>query len=272
MDSNKVFESLQEIAKTSATKVKQEKVGQFIQDELFRNTVEYALNPHKVYGVIPQHDWITVNGTAQFDNQTFELLDDLIARRITGHVARDAILYELARLEAPSANLLVDVIKKDLRAGFSESTVNKVYKDLIPEYSYMRCSTLNKIKPEKFNWKKGVFSQCLDYNWELLADDGKKYKIGDIVENKLKLNVLSYENDKPIFKPITAYFENEIQEDDEWYTISYYKDGEVITTPPLTDNHKVILEDGREVYVRDLQSGDFLRFSSTAPNSTNVTE
>lgn len=32
MDSNKVFESLQEIAKTSATKVKQEKVGQFIQD------------------------------------------------------------------------------------------------------------------------------------------------------------------------------------------------------------------------------------------------
>lgn len=158
MDSNKVFESLQEIAQTSATKVKQELVGKFIQDELFRNTVEYALNPHKVYGVIPQHDWITVNGTAQFDNQTFKLLDDLIARRITGHAARDAILYELARLEAPSANLLVDVIKKDLRAGFSESTVNKVYKDLIPEYSYMRCSTLNKIKPEKFNWKKGVIS------------------------------------------------------------------------------------------------------------------
>lgn len=159
MNSTNVFEALQEIAQTSSKNSKQDLVGKFIQDELFRTSVEYALNPHKVYGIIPEHDWIVTGGTAQFDDQTFGLLDTLIERKVTGNAARDAIRAELARLDVSSANLLVDVIKKDLRAGFSESTVNKVYKDLIPEYSYMRCSTLNKIKPEKFNWKKGVFSQ-----------------------------------------------------------------------------------------------------------------
>lgn len=159
MDSNKVFESLQEVAQTSATSQKQQLVASFIENEQFRLAVEYAFNPHKVYGIIPEHSWITTNGTAVFDETTYTLLNSLIERKLTGNAAREAIRQELSRLQAESANLLVDIIKKDLRAGFSESTVNKVYKDLIPEYSYMRCSTLTKIKPEKFNWKKGVFSQ-----------------------------------------------------------------------------------------------------------------
>lgn len=159
MDSNKVFESLQEIAQTSATSQKQQLVASFIENEQFRLAVEYAFNPHKVYGIIPEHSWITTNGNAVFDETTYTLLNSLIERKLTGNAARDAIRQELSRLQAESANLLVDIIKKDLRAGFSESTVNKVYKDLIPEYSYMRCSTLTKIKPAKFNWKKGVFSE-----------------------------------------------------------------------------------------------------------------
>src|SRR5690606_32689807 len=111
MDSNKVFESLQEVAQTSATSQKQQLVASFIENEQFRLAVEYAFNPHKVYGIIPEHSWITTNGTAVFDETTYTLLNSLIERKLTGNAAREAIRQELSRLQAESANLLVDIIK-----------------------------------------------------------------------------------------------------------------------------------------------------------------
>lgn len=159
MNSTEIYNLIRTIAETGPTKEKQSIVSSNNQDKLFESVLEYALNPHKVYGIIPQTSWIPeLHEDNTFDETTFKLLDDLIARRLTGHAARDAIIQELSRLQNESAILLVDIIKKDFRANFSESTVNKVFKDLIPQYSYMRCSTLSKIKPEKFNWKDGVFS------------------------------------------------------------------------------------------------------------------
>lgn len=159
MNSTDIYNLIRTIAETGPTKEKQSIVSSNNQDKLFESVLEYALNPHKVYGIIPQNTWIPeLHEDNVFDETTFKLLDDLIARRLTGHAARDAIVNELSRLQNESAILLVDIIKKDFRANFSESTVNKAFKDLIPQYSYMRCSTLSKIKSEKFNWKDGVFS------------------------------------------------------------------------------------------------------------------
>ena len=273
MKSTDVYNVIRQIGDNSKTTIKQTILNENIGNELFKTCLVYALDPTKVFGIVPKLEWLPdQHSDNDFDEITFTLLDDLVNRNLTGHAARDAIIVELSRLNNESALLLIDIIKKDLRGGFGDTLTNKAHKDLIPEYCYMRCSVVSKIKSEKFNWKKGVYSECLDYNWQLLADDGKYYKIGDIVENKLQLNVLTVDSGNETYKPITAYFENEIQDDDEWYTISYYKDGAVITTPPLTDNHKVILEDCREVYVRDLQSGDFLWLSSVTSNGADITK
>lgn len=147
------------IGNTSSTREKQQIIIENIYDDLFRKCLEYALNPEKIYGIVTDTTWITETGMNQFDDSVFALLDQLIRRELTGHAARDAIIDKLKTLEPSSAELLVRIIRKDLRGGFGDKLVNKAWKNLIPTYSYMRCSLLEGSKIKEFNWIKGIYSQ-----------------------------------------------------------------------------------------------------------------
>ena len=159
MNSIQAFNIINYIGSDNSSKFKEAVLKAHINDDMFRNILEHAYNPRKIYGVVPQLDWITTSGESVFDESTFFLLESLINRDITGHNARDAILTELQRLDKESGILLINVIKKDLRAGFSDTLINKTYPGLIPEYAYMRCSLLKKVKESSFNFSAGVFSQ-----------------------------------------------------------------------------------------------------------------
>lgn len=147
------------IGNTSSTKEKQQIIIENIYDDLFRKCLEYALNPEKIFGIVTDTSWITETGMNQFDDSVFALLDQLIRRELTGHAARDAIIDKLKTLEPNSAELLVRIIRKDLRGGFGDKLVNKAWKNLIPTYSYMRCSLLEGSKIKEFNWERGIYSE-----------------------------------------------------------------------------------------------------------------
>lgn len=147
------------IGNTSSTKEKQQIIIENIYDDLFRKCLEYALNPEKIYGIVTDTSWITETGMNQFDDSVFALLDQLICRELTGHAARDAIIDKLKMLEPSSAELLVRIIRKDLRGGFGDKLVNKAWKNLIPTYSYMRCSLLEGSKIKEFVWERGIYSE-----------------------------------------------------------------------------------------------------------------
>jgi DNA ligase-1 len=51
------------------------------------------------------------------------------------------------------------MLEKDLDAGFNISTINKVWKNLIPDTPYMRAQLPKDIKLDKFKWEKGAFAQ-----------------------------------------------------------------------------------------------------------------
>lgn len=81
-------------------------------------------------------------------NSMFELLNDLHNRIITGDEARSSYLSFINN-ETTSQfeiELLNNILDKDLKAGISTSTINKVFKKLISDVPYMRCSLLNSIK------------------------------------------------------------------------------------------------------------------------------
>lgn len=87
MNSTDIYNLIRTIAETGPTKEKQSIVSSNNQDKLFESVLKYALNPHKVYGIIPQNTWIPeLHEDNVFDETTFKLLDDLIARRLTGHL------------------------------------------------------------------------------------------------------------------------------------------------------------------------------------------
>lgn len=159
MNSSQVLALIDDIAATSSKNDKQLMVTGGMQVDLFKKVCEYAYNPLKTYGIRKRPETLGENCGNEFDDGTFELLDDLIARRLTGTAAIEALRGELTALNKASAELLWRIVAKDLRAGFSESTCNKACKGLIPDFPYMRCSLPKDADLTKWPWAEGVVSQ-----------------------------------------------------------------------------------------------------------------
>jgi len=156
--SDAILALIDKIAGESSKNAKESMVKGAAGDAAFCRVLEYTYNPFKTYGIIPARPTGPF-GAATFDAKTWQILDELIARKLTGGDAREAFRAETERLTQASADLLWRIVRKDLRANFSESTINKAVKGLIPEFPYMRCSLPKDVKLDTWDWKLGVLSQ-----------------------------------------------------------------------------------------------------------------
>lgn len=159
MKSTQIFHAIEEIAATSSKNDKLARVKQYAQDEQFRRVLEYAYNPFKIYGIASIPSRSAPESAGWFSDHTWQLLDDLISRKLTGGAARAAVEAHINFLGEQSSELFRRILKKDLRAGFSESTINKAIPKLLPSFPYMRCSLPKDVDLSKFDWKTGVISQ-----------------------------------------------------------------------------------------------------------------
>lgn len=130
-------------------------------DKLFQQFLVAAYDPVVSYGVIQMPD---VHG----DQETLEsisgfILDDLLSnlasRKLSGKAAQMAIEQVLLKLKAEDADVLRNVIRKDLRCGINTGTINAAIKGLIFEPPYMRCSLKDKSNMKKWTWGDGIISQ-----------------------------------------------------------------------------------------------------------------
>lgn len=163
-DSKQVFAAIQEVATTPSKNEKIALLSYYLQEggPLMLRALQYAYDPFLTYGIkklpnairlvrsVPYHD---------FDEATFVLLNRLANRELTGNEARNVLAIELGRLNDDSAELLRRIILKDMKAGFSESTINKIHKGAIPEFPYNRCALPKDTDLDKWDWKNGIFSQ-----------------------------------------------------------------------------------------------------------------
>jgi DNA ligase-1 len=163
MLSSEAYDIIERIAADSKKNGKQALVNQHIGDPVFLSVVRYAYDPAIVFGVATKKlSGIAVSGregNSDFDAATWALLDGIAGRQITGNAAISAITAEIGRLNPGSANLLRRILLKDLRAGFSEGTVNRARPGTIQEYPYMRCSLSPKSNMAKWHWAEGMVSQ-----------------------------------------------------------------------------------------------------------------
>ncbi len=118
-------------------------------DETAKKLIRYALDPYLVFGV-RKYDAPTpsaVDAPGAYEN-FFSVLDKLSARELTGDAARDAVTESLSKFSAETLPYVSRIIDKDLKAGFSPETVNKIFKNLVPTFEVMladKCET-----PEEF--------------------------------------------------------------------------------------------------------------------------
>jgi len=70
-------------------------------------------------------------------------LSIISSRKLTGNKAKEFLARVLESIEADDAEVLGKVVLKNLRSGFSVSTINKVWDSLIPVYPCMLASSFN---------------------------------------------------------------------------------------------------------------------------------
>lgn len=86
-------------------------------------------------------------------------LSQLENRIVTGNAAQDFIATLLGSLSKDDAEVIIRVIKKDLKLGMGSTNVNKVFGDLIETTPYMGCSPFKEKTAKEILSKGGGYIQ-----------------------------------------------------------------------------------------------------------------
>lgn len=159
MNGKEIYALIDSIGATSSKNDKLALLQAHRENPTLSKVLEHAYNPFKNYRIShsPQQ---TVEGDLDLtDDSVWFLVSSLHTREVTGNEAREKLQLCLNRLDAPSAEVLRRIINKDMRAGFSESTISKVFKGLLPEFPYMRCTLPKDSNMGKWNWNNGIYVQ-----------------------------------------------------------------------------------------------------------------
>lgn len=122
-------------------------------DPIAQRLIKEALDPYRVFGVkkFEAPDHYNTEDTTDYA-MVFDYLDRLASRDLTGDAARCAVTNMLSQFTEETAGYIARIIDKDLKAGFSADTFNKIHKtNKIPTFEVMladKCET-----PEEFEEK-----------------------------------------------------------------------------------------------------------------------
>lgn len=133
---NSIFETL----KMNNSRLFKEDVLKHEKDnELLVRVIKMALDPFTQFYIrkIPAY-----NSGIVYANLVWALnsLESLSSREITGNAAIEHLTKILEAVSASDAKVIERIIQKDLDCGVSVATVNKIWKNLIPEYPVMLAS------------------------------------------------------------------------------------------------------------------------------------
>jgi len=134
---NKPWDVLAELAATDSKTEKQSIIAREAKakNEDFFQGVGLALDNMVTFGV-KKVDAKVGNGKGLKADEFFKLCEDLGARRLTGDAARNAIAVLATKATEEEWNgWYRRILQKDLKAGFSESTLNKVCEKNYPDYA-----------------------------------------------------------------------------------------------------------------------------------------
>jgi DNA ligase-1 len=97
-------------------------------------------NPYVTYGVKQISNTVGIVGTKNPWEDFVDLLENLSLRKITGNAARDAIQDLSEQFDSDEWNtFLAPVLRRDLRAGLTENTINKICKNTKFEIPVFSC-------------------------------------------------------------------------------------------------------------------------------------
>jgi len=125
--------------------------------QVFLGFLKACYNPYVTFGVKQIPDSVGITGAENPWTEFNELILQLSQRRLTGHAARDAIQEMAERFDSEEWNtFLAPVLRRDMRAGISDKTINKICKGTDYEIPIFGCqlATNSEGRPEMKGTKR----------------------------------------------------------------------------------------------------------------------
>jgi DNA ligase-1 len=117
----------------------------------FLTLIKVCYNPYVTFGVKQIPDTVGIIDAENPWDEFSDLLSELHNRKLTGHAARDALQNLAERFDSEEWNtFLAPVLRRDLRAGISDKTINKICKKTDYEIPIFGCqlATNSENRPE----------------------------------------------------------------------------------------------------------------------------
>lgn len=118
------------LANTASTKEKESILTQNKDNELLKRCFLLAYSPTINFFMKQIPDYSFVEDVYGID-ECLNMLGKLSSRWVTGNAAKDFVVDILSHTSAPNANIIINILKGDLRCGVGKTLVNKVWKGLI---------------------------------------------------------------------------------------------------------------------------------------------
>lgn len=138
MSSNEVAYALQVVKLTAGRIAKHALLSVLREDhpELSKKVMQAVFNKDVTYGFAKNIPAPTRSPKRprQFTDQTWNLLDQLAARSLTGDAARTAVAKELGLLSGPSQELLIAILQQNLRGGYGIDVVVDVWGPIVETF------------------------------------------------------------------------------------------------------------------------------------------
>ena len=128
-----------------------------VNSQTFLGFLKACYNPYVVFGVKQIPDTVGIIDAENPWQEFNDLMVNLCQRRLTGHAARDAIQEMAERFDSVEWNTFcAAVLRRDIRAGISSTTINKICKKTDYEIPVFGCqlATNSEGRPEMKGTKR----------------------------------------------------------------------------------------------------------------------
>lgn len=178
-----VLSILEQLAATNSKNEKEAILKQHKDNETLKECFRLSLSPTINFWMKKVPEVNALKTQLTLTEALEEIVSNLAERKVTGNAATNFVIDLLQDVSPATNKVLSRVILKDLRCGVGDTTVNKVWKGLIPKVPQMLASSMKEKTLAKINYPamaqlKSDGSRCIAYCTEdkvtLMSRNGKQ--------------------------------------------------------------------------------------------------
>lgn len=276
--SNKLTEVIKLLQNTSSTKEKEAILKQHSDNAELREFLRLTHCPSVVCGVGEKtYPSSSTSGKLEDVGAIFHVVYLLDSRQRAGHAAIETLKELQSDLSPEYAELLRYVVLKDARINLGAKTINKIWKNLIVDIPYQRCSLLDEKVIARIEKADRVFVQLkADGVFAVLTPNGMFTRNGSKFPeafvsnfNKIRNSAVCYEgevvwysddSDKPLPREVSNGLTNSVVQGGE-IDSSYYPVFMIWNAIPFADWQKgecdIAYKSRLARVVADVQNADY---------------